>query len=263
MGELYRMGLIPLDTYIDFNGEATILDLYQSGELKPIDVRRLYDEKVITLDMIRGILKKGEIDDGKKLTLLYSTFSKKEDSDIRDDLIKYLDEPEETNHTSTGKTRLSELKFKRTEGETRIQNRSVTDPCSRWNLIAELDQDYSQEYLKDGNMIFYLPNQGKYIIEKLYNKNFDKAYGSATYILDEDEFAKNRNNIVKDGKIDKSILVEMRRNKKADRIIHTGWSNGICRYFDIENSSNYTKEQTENIKKLAKQVEESKIPLER
>ncbi len=55
----------------------------------------------------------------------------------------------------------------------------------------------------------------------------------------------------------------MRRNKKADRIIHTGWSNGICRYFDIENSSNYTKEQTENIKKLAKQVEESKIPLER
>ncbi len=263
MGELYRMGLIPLDTYIDFNGEATILDLYQSGELKPIDVRRLYDEKVITLDMIRGILKKGEIDDGKKLTLLYSTFSKKEDSDIRDDLIKYLDEPEETNHTSTGKTRLSELKFKRTEGETRIQNRSVTDPCSRWNLIAELDQDYSQEYLKDGNMIFYLPNQGKYIIEKLYNKNFDKAYGSATYILDEDEFRKNKTDIVKDGKIDKSILVEMRRNKKADRIIHTGWSNGICRYFDIENSSNYTKEQTENIKKLAKQVEESKIPLER
>ena len=263
MGELYRMGLIPLDTYIDFNGEATILDLYQSGELKPIDVRRLYDEKVITLDMIRGILKKGEIDDGKKLTLLYSTFSKKEDSDIRDDLIKYLDEPEETNHTSTGKTRLSELKFKRTEGETRIQNRSVTDPCSRWNLIAELDQDYSQEYLKDGNMIFYLPNQGKYIIEKLYNKNFDKAYGSATYILDEDEIRKNKTDIVKDGKIDKSILVEMRRNKKADRIIHTGWSNGICRYFDIENSSNYTKEQTENIKKLAKQVEESKIPLER
>ena len=40
-------------------------------------------------------------------------------------------------------------------------------------------------------------------------------------------------------------------------------ANGICKYFDIENPRKYTKEQTENIKKLAKQVEESKKPLER
>lgn len=263
MGELYRMGLIPLDTYIDFNGEVTILDLYQSGELKPIDVRRLYDEKVITLDMIKGILQKNEIDDGKKLTLLYSTFSKPEEAEVREDLIKYLDEPEETSHTSARKTRLSDLKSKKTKGETRIQNRFVTDPCSRWNLIAELDQDYSQEYLKDGNMIFYLPNQAKYIIEKLYDKNYNIAYGSATYILDEEIFNKTRSDIVNDKKINKSVLVEMRKNKKTDRIIHTGWSNGICRYFDVENPSKYTKEQTENIKKLAKQVEESKTFLDR
>ena len=221
MLNLYRMGLIPLDTYIDFNGEVTILNLYQSGELKPIDVRRLYDEKVITLDMIKSILQKNEIDDGKKLILLYSTFSKSEDAEIREDLIKCLDEPEEANYTSNEKKKLLETKSKKTEEETRTKNRSVTDPCARWSLISELDQDYSQEYLKDGNMIIYLPNQGKYIIEKLYDKNYNIAYGSATYILDEDEFT--RNNIVKDEKIDRSTLVEMRKNKKTDRIIHTGW----------------------------------------
>lgn len=263
MSELYRIGLIPVDTYIDFNGESTILDLYQSGELKPIDVRRLYDEQVITLDMIKGILSKDEIEDGQKLSLLYSTFSKPEDAEIREDLIKYLEEPEERTHETNGKRKSSEQKSKKSENSLKNRNRAVTDPCARWNLIAQLDKDYSQEYLKDGNMVFYLPNQGKYIIEKLYNKNYDKAYGSATYILDEEEFSKNRNFIIEDRTINKSELVKLRKNKKADRIIHTGWSNGICRYFDIENSTKYTKEQTENIKKLAKQVESSKEFLDR
>lgn len=264
MEELYHMGLIPLDTYVDFNGNKAVIDLYATGELKPVDARRLYDEKIITIDAIKGVLADKDTNDGKKLVLIYSTFPDPEDAGIRDELVGYLLNPEENSRKGTSNSKRSKISLSQSkEKESNEKNRFVTDPCSRWNLLALLDSEYSQEYLKDGTAVFYLPNQGKYIIEKLYNKNNEPAYGSATYIVDEEIFENSRGEIIKAGKIDKKVLVQMKQNKKAKKIIHTGWGNGICKYFDVENPSKYTEKQTKKIQKLAKQVEDSKTLIER
>lgn len=260
--DLYHMGLIPVDTAIEFVGQTALTKAFASGELKPADSKRLYDSGVITIQMIREVLKDQSIEDGQKLVLIYSTFPNREDVKTRTKLIEYLNDAAE-NFRNAGKGP------KKKKDNDRIvdpvpQNKFVSDPCSRWKLISSIDEEYSQEYLKDGHIIFYLPNEEKYIIEKLYDKNNKPAYGAATYILDERTFEQNRDEIIKDEKIDKSALVELRKTqgKTVKKLIHTGWGNALINYFDIKESKKYTKEQCRTIQKLVEEVESSKKPLE-
>jgi hypothetical protein len=142
------------------------------------------------------------------------------------------------------------------------QVRNITDPWTRWSLISSLDKDYSQEYLKDGYIIFYLPNRSKYVIEKLYDKNNRPAYGAATYVLDESVFEKNKDEILADGCINRSCLVTLNQEKRqgVKKLVHTGWASALVRYFDIENSKEYTEEEKNDIKEKAEYVEKSKKP---
>ena len=45
---------------------------------------------------------------------------------------------------------------------------------------------------------------------------------------------KNNGKIIKDGKIIKKALINLRKEERVRKIIHTGWDNAICEYFDIE-----------------------------
>lgn len=257
--ELYKMGLVPLDTYIEFVGSPAISNLYSKGELKPVDARRLFDENVITKDMIIGLLRKKEIDDGKKLTLIYSTFPEKEDESLRDEFIKYVKTDKKSAYNKSGNSPTTgELTIKGKKG-----SRYYTDPSARWHLMTSLDEEYSFEYKSDGSAIFYLPKQKKYIIEKLYNQNNEPAWGAATYILDEEKYEENKDSIIENDVVNRTNLANLRGEPGVKRVIHTGWSSAICKFFDIEDSSKYTEEQIKKIKKYSKQVEESKKPLER
>lgn len=244
MEELYRIGLIPLDTYIDFNGNQAVTDLFASGELKPVDARRLYDNKIITLGAIKKILRNKSIEYGQKIVLIYSTFPDSESAEIRDELLSCLAKTREKN---AGALKGRKQVFQ----EQRSENKAIKNPCLRWNMIESLDSEYSQEFLEDGHVVFYLPNAGKYIIEKLYERNNQNAYGAATYILDEGS-EKNNGKIIKDGKIIKKALINLRKEERVRKIIHTGWDNAICEYFDIEENRKYTDEQIDRIKELAK-----------
>ena len=260
--DLYHMGLIPVDTTIEFVGQSALIKAFSEGELKPTDSKRLYDSGVITIQMIRDVLKDQSIDDGQKLVLIYSTFPNREDVKTRIKLIEYLNDAAD-NFKNSGR---NDKKKKSVEkpSDNSPQNKFVTDPCSRWKLISSIDEEYSQEYLSDGHIIFFLPNEEKYIIEKLYDKNRKPAYGAATYILDERTFEENREQIIKDNKIDKSVLVELKntQNRNVKRLIHTGWGKGLTEFFDIAESKKYTKEQCRIIKALVEEVESSKKPLE-
>ena len=57
----------------------------------------------------------------------------------------------------------------------------------------------------------------------------------------------------------------MKKNKApgVTKLVHTGWANSLIRFFEIEESEKYTKEEKDNIKKIAEKVEESKKPLNR
>ena len=262
MYDLYHMGLIPVDTAIEFVGQGALIKAFASGELKPNDSKRLYDEGVITIQMIREVLKDRGIDDGQKLVLIYSTFPDREDVKTRAKLLDYLNDASDN---FKGPTK-GQRKKKEPEKNTTFtpQNKFVTDPCSRWKLISALDKEYSQEYLEDGHLITYLSNEEKYIIEKLFDKHRRPAYGAATYILDERTFKENRDKIIQENKINKNELVALRKQESSSvkKIIHSGWGNAILKYFDVKESKKYTKEQCRVIQGLVEEVEESRRPID-
>ena len=262
MYDLYHMGLIPVDTAIEFVGQEALIKAFASGELKPNDSKRLYDEGVITIQMIREVLKDRGIDDGQKLVLIYSTFPDREDVKTRAKLLDYLNDASDN---FKGPTK-GQRKKKEPEKNTTFtpQNKFVTDPCSRWKLISALDKEYSQEYLEDGHLITYLSNEEKYIIEKLFDKHRRPAYGAATYILDERTFKENRDKIIQENKINKNELVALRKQESSSvkKIIHTGWGNAILKYFDVKESKKYTREQCRVIQSLVEEVEESRRPID-
>lgn len=262
MYDLYHMGLIPVDTAIEFVGQEALIKAFASGELKPNDSKRLYDEGVITIQMIREVLKDRGIDDGQKLVLIYSTFPDREDVKTRAKLLDYLNDASDN---FKGPTKGQRKKKEPEKNTTFIpQNKFVTDPCSRWKLISALDKEYSQEYLEDGHLITYLSNEEKYIIEKLFDKHRRPAYGAATYILDERTFKENRDKIIQENKINKNELVALRKQESSSvkKIIHSGWGNAILKYFDVKESKKYTKEQCRVIQGLVEEVEESRRPID-
>ena len=263
MYDLYRKGLLLIDTVIDYVGYGAVSKLFASGELKPIDVKRLMDDKILTEAMLEEVFKNDTLTENQKLILIYSSFSSddEKDAEMRNKFIGYMSERIESFTESTGETRI-----RTGDGIVQdVQIKHVTDPWTRWNLISSLDKDYSQEYLKDGCIIFYLPNRSKYVIEKLYDKNNKPAYGAATYVLDENVFKTHENEIIVNGCINRTHLVSLNKNQMqgVKKLVHTGWASALIRYFDIENSKEYTEEEKADIKEKAEHVEKTKKPLSR
>lgn len=261
MYDLYHKGILQIDTVVDYMGYDAVSKLYASGELKPSDAKRLFNEKILTEAMLTELFKSDDLNETQKLVLIYSTFPSDEEKDVklRNKFMSYMSGPVNVISESTG-----DKKGPKGE-ESENQNKYITDPCARWNLISSLDKDYSQEYLRDGHIVFYLPNQGKYVIEKLYDKNNKPAYGAATYVLDEVVFKVHETDILNDRVINKTALVSLNKAKVqgVKKLVHTSWGNSILKFFDIENPQKYTEEEKIEIKKQAERVEKSKKPMTR
>lgn len=267
MFELYHLGLVPIDTIVDYIGTPAVIDLYKSGELKHEDAQRMYDSKVLTKESILKLLKDTGMEEDEKLVLIYSTFPDAQYTLLRDELIDTVENVQmsyNSPHASTPRPII---------GPSKSFNKYGMDPCARWRFLSQLDPDFSFEYLKkDGHMIVYLPNQGKYVIEKLFDKKKgmaskkEWAYGAATYVIDEDTFNMYKSDILVDSGngVDKVVnrqkLIELNQNgfKSVKKIVHQGWGNAMCEEFNVEKSSSYTDEQRDEIKKLAIEAEQAK-----
>lgn len=251
--ELYDKGLIVIDSLIDFGGIDICISLFVNGKLKPIDAKRLYENNTITQSMIEDILSDVNIKNTHKIVLIYSTFSENKYDEFRKELVlKYLSNFSEISQKDFLEEYIDKEKCDIFEGK----NKGVISSCSKWNLISKIDLEYSQELLEDNHIIFYLPNEKKYIIDRLYDSNDNPVYGNATFIIKENIFKENKNLIIKENKINKNGLVILSKNIK--KIVNTGWRNAIIKYFNIDDSEVYTEEQIKTIKLLAQEVENSK-----
>lgn len=271
MFNLYNLGLIPIDKIVDYMGTEGVISLYKEGKLKHEDAKRMYDSKVLTLDSLVKLLSTPDMEDDEKLVLIYSAFSEEKYSDLRNTLIE-----------SISRVIINNAGSKNSQGGGRKPNptpvpnvtspKYVSDPCTRWNLMAKLDSNYQVEYCKgDGHAIIHLPTLDKHIIERIFEKDtrgtgkHKWAYGYATYIMSDFEYNQQINGfVVRDNTgaikgINRNTLVNLAKNsEETEKIVHTGWGKKMCEAFDVDAKSLYSAEQKEEIHKLAEQVEKSK-----
>lgn len=263
--QMYKLGIIPVDTAIEWGGDSITQDMFNKGILKPIDAKRLYKENVLNLDMIKQVLRSKEISDEDKLALIGSTFDGEEDFETKMELMQYLNLVANEN-SSKGK---GQKRLRRTDTKIEAKNAYITDPFARWQLISLLDNEYSQEVLRDGYIIFELPNvnDGTVIIEKMFKKSQNRvvpSYGNATYILSKKQFDKSKNYITDEtlgGKvINLGELAEVREARNADRLNHSSrWGSNIKDYFEVgKDQSRYTEEQIQKIDKTIESIENSR-----
>lgn len=265
--KMYGLGMIPVETAIEWGGKSITQDMFNEGILKPIDAKRLYKNNTLSIDMIKQVLKSSQLSEEDKLTLICSTFDSDEDSKTRMELIQCLDVDNKENKRNLNKNESKKISIG--FGSSTSKNAYITDPCMRWKLISLLDEEYSQEVCKDGYIIFKLPNvkNGTVIIEKMFKKSPNgviPSYGNATYILSEEQFDKSENDIVDSNNMLKTInlseLAELRGEEKADKLNHSSkWGNNIKEYFDVEKEeSMYDKEKIEQIDKTIESIENSR-----
>ena len=114
----------------------------------------------------------------------------------------------------------------------------------------------------NGFVEFASKKLGVRILEKYYDKNFTPAYGTATYILPEDEYKKHQSDLVtitpKGNILESATLREITPRK--DRVIHRvkstdkTWLDEMVRYFNIDyerkDDSRYTEEELETLKNV-------------
>lgn len=270
MFRLYNLGLIPIDKIVDYMGTDGVIELYKDGKLKHEDAKRMYDSKVLTVDSLVKLLSTQDMEDDEKLVLIYSAFSEDKYTELRNLLIETISKIQIKN-VSTQSRKSNNPNPNPNPNPIATSNRYVTDPCARWNLMANFDPNYTVEYCKrDGHAIIHLPSLDKHIIEKIFEKDSKSgthkwAYGRATYIIDDLIYSEHKDDIVlrdddeKTEAIDRNILVKLGKEKEGvEKIVHSGWGKKMCEAFDIDTESLYSQEQREEINKLAEQVEKSK-----
>ena len=258
--DLYNFGLITCDNYVELIGNAALKELIEQGKIKPSDLQRLIGNNAFPLDEFKKVLIESQISTEEKIILIYNAFPNNEDREKRDELLKFLYKQVTSNKqqtgTGSGEARPIPDKIK--------EKKMVYDPCARWRLLSKLDPEYAVKYYSDGHVVFWEPNNGEYIIEKLFDpvsKSGEPRYahGAATYILSAKAFNANKESIIVDGRIDRHFLSENRSEDGICRYIHKGWADSICRHYDIDNPSKYTKEQIREIREAAEEVENSKV----
>lgn len=229
LADLYNLGVITIEKGIEWVGTDILFEEYKRGNLKPGEVRRLYEDKIINLDGIANVINKLP-ENGDKFMIIGSIFPEEteEDRDTRDLLIDEclkIDSGIDNGKPGNGR--------KNGENKTNDYYKHITDPFARISLIKALDKDYSFEMTGDGHAIVKLPSFGKVIIEKMLNKNREPSYGAATYILDEKYYDDNKFRIKKDDKISRHEIIKDIESNKVTRIIHSvkTWGADIKEYF--------------------------------
>lgn len=258
MGELYKIGVANIEEALQWLGGEFLNEQYKQENLKPVEIRNLYDSGIIKHDELVSMIKLLK-DNTEKFMVISSLFPEQESIDIRQELSeRCLDLGEGAKEEEKG------TKRRKRDEKSKDYNKYITDPVSRFMLMKLLDKEYSFKMTLDGHAIMYLPNHEKVIIEKMLDKDGRPDYGAATYVLDADYFERNKNAIVEIDKIRRGNLSGNLSSKSVEKLIHsaTGWGKGIKKVFEI-NEETKTPEELKQIEEAIETVEKSRKKIER
>ena len=270
--ELYKDNLLTIETIIEYGGNELVNDLAVKGILKPSDAKLYFQSEKENID-IEEILRNPDMDDTEKMILIYSTYD--DDKEKRDYLVKYLQ-----THATDVKGDATTQKERRDGNGSEGEKKTVTDPYERWRLFTLLDEDYTKRYV-DGYLVVHLNNTQKTIVEKMYQKRVGKvipAYGTATFVLDTDEYEKMENELIQDKRFKIADLRKKSKEnpEKISKITHhppvldeegkekTSWGKRLLEKVCNQKAETiYSEEEINDINACMKDIEKSRQALER
>jgi len=257
---LYTDGVLPIMSLIEWNGEEMIYKLINKNSLKPQDAKELLLSGILDVEKTYQTLKKSNLSSSEKMNFIYTSFNglaeNETEADIQNKvcerLVQVIDVSNNIEKSEFSHGRQIHLKsiLKR--------NRYISDPRYRWQLFAQLDENYTSEVYADGTTIFTYPdlNNGMVIIEKmLKNTQFGVRpdYCVATYMMDLETFYSHKSEIVEKQSISRKVLIRMNQNNENQKLVHSeSWGE------KLKQSIGVSIENTEKIDELIKRIDASR-----
>ena len=257
--DLYKQELLPFETVLEWANTETIHDILKSGFMRPKEVKEALLNGNLQKDILINILQDKKLDYGRKMNILLDLFSdiSEEDINLFNEYSRYID-VYETSQNPTGEG------SKKQNSTTKTKSRKfATEPYARIAFLKSLDEDVSIEHKENGFEIVKLPNlkNGLVVIEKILTKNGKPVYGTATYVLDDEQYEQYSMK-----EVNRELLAELREANKAITIGHTknSWTKQLLELAELRkyrgkiinkgNSTKYTREHLEKIDKAEELV---------
>ena len=253
--ELYDDGFIGLDNiaYLDPDYIIPLLDKLTLEDASKIKAGISYEKLT---EMFDKIFDEPTFTDERRFIAVMNFFGDdtKEDSEAREFYLAMLDnDAKEKRGRKTGVTRGPG------DGTSLPSNKYVYPDFVKWKFYKALDKDVRVTRYANGFVEFASSKLDSRIIEKYYDGN-KPAYGTATYILSEDEYRRNVGDLVtidyKGNILESAALREI--TPRQDRVAHRTqsadrtWMHDMSRYFGIDlermQDSRYSSEELEELK---------------
>ena len=215
--QLYDFNIITKKNFEECMKNKPTASLFMDDKISISDIKKLYEENIISEDMIKKFILNNNTDIPRKIALVFSLFSSNEKSEIRGELLTNIFDSNNKDDEHNINNNLKNLDIK--------DNRNI------WEKISNIDNEYSQAILDNGYILFYLPKKEIYIIKNIFNGN-SITYGTATFVLTKVEYNKNKDLLIINNVLNENYLSLLYEDKKAYKIIHTGWGNSLNEFID-------------------------------
>ena len=304
--EMYKDGVVCLENieHLDTSYlQSIVMDtMFARGELNLEDTEKIRSglSADALKNLIINILRNPEITRSQKFTLIMNVYNSgtKEDIDIANELLEQLKLTYDGNSTlSTEKT--AKVKKPKTtvtktgEGKSNDNIEWVYPRYIKWEFLKALDKEAEIKLYAGGYVEVYSRKLNVRIIERYFesDKTGDDfgidAYGYATYILKEDTYRRNLDQLVsqkvcrvKLGNSEKMVLEDVLNRDvltdivpREDRIRHNtqstskNWMREMARYFEIDleteiglvNDSRYSQEELQQLRDVIKMYENAYV----
>ena len=255
---LYEDGLIDLENIISLDKKYIIpmLDSLSLEDTSKVRASMSFKELEELLD---DVFDNKDFSDERRFIIVMNLLDKdtEEDETARDFYLSML----EFDNTSERKASSKGTRNKK-GGTSKSSNRYMYPDFVKWKFYKALDKDVRVTRYANGFVEFASNKLGSRIIEKYFDGD-KPAYGTATYILSEQDYRKNQADLVTitpSGNILEGASLRDITPRK-DRVIHRThsvdrtWMDDMVRYFDIDyekEDSRYTKEELEILETTVK-----------
>ena len=256
---LYEDGFIKLENIINIDKQEQkhLIPMLDSLSIEDSDIVRSNMTFEELTNMLDSIFIDPSFNDERRWIIVMNLLGgdTEEEKKAREEYLELLDFDNETERKAKSKgTR--KIKNHDTKGNDSAKN--IYPDTVKWKFYRALDKDARVTRYSNGFVEFASSRLGVRIIEKYYDGN-RPAYGTATYILPEDEYRKNNGDLVT--VIPNGLILESTTLReiipRKDRIAHITksadktWMDQMVRYFGIdyerEDDSRYTKDELEEL----------------